>query len=110
MSHSVGMQTGRPESARGDAAVVVPSFGQVEWSRAELDAHAELLTKTHRPDQPPTSIRVRWLPIPIPRTVRRLACCASCALDWPCPELRWAANWLSTKQRLIRALTHQPTT
>lgn len=110
MSHTVGLKAGRTASAHGDAAVIVPSIGQVGWSRAQLDAHAELLSKTHRPDQPPVSIKVRWFPVPIPRAVRHLSCCASCALDWPCPEVTWAEKWLSTKRRLLRAFSSQSST
>jgi hypothetical protein len=104
MSHSLGVDAGRALSARGEA-VNVPGIGQVEWSRAQLDNHAELVNRTHLPDRPPRSIRLRW-PIPVPRATRWPSCCASCALDWPCPESRWATTWMSAKQRFLRAITN----
>ncbi len=105
MSSSVGIQAAPPTPARRTVAHV-PRLGQVTWTNAELDAHAELLHRTHRPDLPPVAVKVRWLPFPLPRTVRRLACCVSCALDWPCPEVRWAGGWLAAKRRFFRVLTH----
>jgi len=110
MSSSVGIETRPDLSGRREVATTVPAIGQVSWSHAELEAHATLVNRTHRPDQPPFEIRLRWLPFPLPRTVRRRSCCASCALDWPCPEVRWAGSWLSVKQRFLRALAHHPGT
>jgi hypothetical protein len=108
MSSSVDLGATRSGSHRPLITTHVPGIGQVEWSQTQLTAHAGLLNRTHVPDHTPTGFGSRWFRLPVSRPHRQPACCASCALDWPCPELRWATSWLSTKQRLLRALTHQP--
>lgn len=100
----------RPRRARATRSTVmpvhVPGIGLVEWSRAQIDAHAELTGRTHRPDESPFTLRLRWSPLPIPWAVRRRPCCTACALDWPCPEVSWARDWLAARNRFWRA-SHQ---
>jgi len=44
----------RARSTRSTVIPVhVPGIGLVEWSRAQIDAHAELTGRTHRPDESP---------------------------------------------------------
>jgi hypothetical protein len=110
MSGPVGIETslgtapspGAPVPlARESFPVHVPGIGPVSWSRDQLNAHAVLMGRTHQPDGPPVTIRGRWHPF-FSRGVRQLSCCAACALDWPCPELRWAESWLGAKRRFRR--------
>lgn len=93
----------RARSTRSTVIPVhVPGIGLVEWSRAQIDAHAELTGRTHRPDESPLALRLRWSPLPIPWAERRRPCCTACALDWPCPEVRWARDWLGARSRFLR--------
>lgn len=107
MSSSVDLDATQSGSERPPITTHVPGIGPVDWSQPQLAAHAGLLTRTHVPDHAPSGFGGRWFRLPTSRSHRQPACCASCALDWPCPQLRWASAWLSTKQRLLRALAHQ---
>ncbi len=77
----------------------IPRVGYVEWPEAEIDAHAILVDRTHRPDKSP--VVIRWWGI-FPWPARQASCCVSCAQDWPCPEMRWAEEWLSSSRRYLR--------
>ncbi|HEY8458177.1 MAG TPA: hypothetical protein VIL34_21475 [Actinopolymorphaceae bacterium] len=104
MSSAVDLATqSRPEPRR--IGTHVPGLGRVEWSVEQLTNHADLVSRTHVPDQSRKGFAARLLQgSPFRASRQPPACCVTCALDWPCPEVRWAAYWLSRRQRIRRAV------
>lgn len=71
----------------------IPGLGEVDWPESKIEAHAVLVGRTHRPDRSPVTIRWRWF-LPVP--TRRSCGCVSCLKEWPCPEMKWAEDWLAS--------------